>query len=310
MKICCDHAHVCVPATSANLGSGFDSLGLAIDLCDEIDAYAVAGPSSATIEGIGAHNLPCDENHLIIRTIHRVLDELQVSQVGVRLHCVNRIPQGKGLGSSAAAIVAGLLIARTFLGADHELDDRWLLQKAASYEGHADNVAPAIYGGVTLAWHDTDKKLVRRYHACRLCHHQLSHVTLCTPHEHLETTRARGVIPARVPHSDAAQNSAISALFVHAIEHDSSLLYEATQDYLHQEYRRDMMPSSLDLLDYMRASRLPAVISGAGPSVCVLTSLPQGMTEAITREGWSVYTSDINTRGAYAQTTKTGSFDR
>ncbi|MGH3681747.1 MAG: homoserine kinase, partial [Natronosporangium sp.] len=149
-------ASVRVPASSANLGPGFDALGLALALYDEVSAEAVAGPTTVTVHGAGAGELPTDHRHLVVQALHAGFAALGEPPPAVALTCRNRIPQARGLGSSSAAIVAGVLLARALAPGGDRLDGPALLRLAARIEGHPDNVAPCLRGGLTIAWTGPD----------------------------------------------------------------------------------------------------------------------------------------------------------
>lgn len=266
MRIQRTRAAVRVPATSANLGPGFDALGLALDLCDDLELEATTGGVEIEVEGEGAASVPTGEDHLVVQALRRGLDHAGAPQVGVRLHAMNRIPHGRGLGSSAAATIAGLLLARGLVSDPEALDDDAVLQLAAEFEGHPDNVAPALLGGVVLSWMDGAIASAARL---RCAPHALRPVVLL-PLTTLSTHQARTLLPATVPHGDAVFNGARAALLVHALAEDPSLLLQATEDRLHQEQRAPGMSQSVELMRVLRHEGLPAVISGAGPSVLVL----------------------------------------
>lgn len=267
MRIQHTRSSVRVPATSANLGPGFDSLGLALELCDELELEATTGGVEVRASGEGADSVPTGEEHLVVRALRRGLDHAGAPQVGVRLRCVNRIPHGRGLGSSAAATVAGLLLARGLLADPEALDDDAVIRLATEFEGHPDNAAPALLGGVVLSWMAGDRA---RSVSIPVADRALRPVVLL-PRTTLSTRRARSLLPGTVPHADAVHNAARAALLVHALSAgDPSLLLEATEDRLHQEQRAPGMPQSVELMRVLRQEGLPAVISGAGPSVLVL----------------------------------------
>ena len=266
MRIQHTQVSVQVPATSANLGPGFDTMGLALDLCDELTVQATTGGLEITVGGEGADSVPHGEEHLVVRALRRGLDHAGAPQSGLRLHAVNRIPHGRGLGSSAAATVAGLLLARGMLSEPAALDDQAVLQLSTEFEGHPDNAAPALLGGPVLSW--MQGKTAR---AVPLRHGpEVLRPVVLLPSATLSTHRARGLLPAEVPHADAVFNASRSALLVHALAGDPGLLMEATEDRLHQEQRAPGMPESLELMRVLRQEGHPAVISGAGPSVLVL----------------------------------------
>jgi homoserine kinase len=263
------HAHpvtVSVPATSANLGPGFDSLGLALDHRDEVTGQVLAGPGvEITVEGRGQGVVPLDEGHLVHRSMCAALDRLGVAVPGLRLTCRNVIPHARGLGSSSAAIVAGVSLARALVEqGTTRLDDAAVLALAADLEGHPDNVAPALLGGFTVAFHD-----VGRFQAVRVAVDERVGAVALVPPYGVETSRARELLPATVPMADAAANAGRAALLVAALGGRPELLLAATDDRLHQAYREPAMPATLELVRRLREDGLPAVVSGAGPTVLV-----------------------------------------
>lgn len=257
-----------VPATSANLGPGFDCFGLALSWRESVELGVTGGGYVVDVTGEGADAVPRDDSHLILRSAVRGLADLGVSVPGLRLRCHNTIPHGRGLGSSSAAIVAGLLAAAALVGPAEEASARrrWLLQHACDVEGHPDNVAAAIYGGFTLAYTGAAGLDV----AVVPVHPDVT-ATVFIPDVAVATTAARGLLPGTVPHRDAAQNSGRSALLVHAMAADPDRLLDATADWLHQDYREPAMPVSWALMTTLRAAGHAAVISGAGPTVLVLS---------------------------------------
>ena len=267
MRIQNTRVSVQVPATSANLGPGFDALGLALDLCDELSVEATTGGIEIEVEGEGSGSLPAGEDHLVVRALRRGLDHAGAPQTGLRLRALNRIPHGRGLGSSAAATVAGLLLARGMLSDPQALDDDAVIQLATEFEGHPDNAAPALLGGVVLSWMRGERARTVPLHLADGVLHPL----VLLPTATLSTRQARGLLPAEVPHRDAAFNASRSALLVHALAGAPELLLEATEDRLHQEQRAPGMPESVELMRVLRREGFPAVVSGAGPSVLVLS---------------------------------------
>jgi homoserine kinase len=295
-------AGVRVPATCANLGPGFDALSLALAWYD--DVTAVRGGSGLTIDvsGVGASDVPRDERHLVVRAMDATFAELGEQRGGLALRCENTIPHGRGLGSSAAAVVAGVLLARALVrdGADR-LDDRAALGLAARLEGHPDNAAAAQLGGFTIAWQEPHGvRAVRLEPAASL------RAVVLLPESVLATETARGLLPATVPHVDAVHAAARSALLVHAMTAEPGLLLAATEDRLHQAYREPAMPETLALVARLRATGLAAVVSGAGPSVLVLGG--QELTEAavaaaiddttLAEQGWTPRAVDLDRTGA------------
>ncbi|MGH8877570.1 MAG: homoserine kinase [Stackebrandtia sp.] len=257
-----------VPATSANLGPGYDSLGLALSIYDEVTAQVTDGDTSVIVEGEGAGSLPSTGDHLVAASFRSAAAALSVTAPAVRIHCRNAIPQARGLGSSSAAIVAGVSLAAHLLSGD-PADADTLLAIAARIEGHPDNVAPCLLGGFTVAWsRDGTSRAVSREVV-----EGLSPVVY-VPRRHGLTEAARAVLPETVPHGDAAFNVARAALAVCAFTTDSSLLFDATDDRLHQTYRATTMPHSAALVARLRAGGIAATISGAGPSVLAFTADP------------------------------------
>lgn len=267
MQLGADHVRVRVPATSANLGPGFDALGLALAYHDVLEVRAI-GSSDVRVDvtGEGAGEVPDDERHLVVRALRIALDHVGAPQTGLHLTCTNAIPHGRGMGSSAAAVVAGLLAARMLVADPSGLDDATILALATELEGHPDNAAPAIYGGATVAW----SRLEGGPQAARLQIHPGIEPTLVVPVTRLATRAARGVLPATVPHADAAFNAGRAALLVHALAQEPTLLFDATEDRLHQEYRSGVMASTWELVRGLREQGIAATVSGAGPTVLAL----------------------------------------
>ncbi|MGH8827341.1 MAG: homoserine kinase [Jiangellaceae bacterium] len=293
--------HVLVPATSANLGPGFDSFGLALELHDAVDVSADFGarppePPRVEVTGIGAHDVPRDESHLVVRALRAAFDRLGRKPAAVSLRCHNRLPHGRGLGSSAAAIVAGVLAARALSGESADLAADLAL--AAELEGHPDNVAPCLLGGFTIAW--TDAEQVAR--ATSLPVHPEIRPVVCIPATPVSTDAARALLPEQVPHGDAAFNAARAALLVEGMTRRPELLFEATEDRLHQPYRDSAMPDTMALVRELRAHGLPAVVSGAGPAVLILAHPSQVGDVSAPARGWDVRALEVQTRGAVVET--------
>ena len=266
------------PATSANLGPGFDSLGLALGLYDEVGVVVTSSGVDIEVTGEGAADVAdAGEKHLIVRALRVALDELDIPQPGgFALRCVNRIPHGRGLGSSAAAIVAGVLAARALAGASVAPED--VLPLASVLEGHPDNVAPCLFGGLTIAWVATGATGLPEARAIRLDPRpEVLPVAFIAPAP-VSTKVARGLLPAVVPHADAARNAGRAALLIAALTARPDALLEGTEDKLHQDYRAPAMPHTHDLVARLRAAGVPAVVSGAGPSVLAF------LTESLTQD--------------------------
>jgi len=294
---------VTVPATSANLGPGYDSLGLALDLRDELTGEVVSASSTTgertlevTVEGAGEGTVPLDESHLVVRSMRAAFEIIGKQPAGLRLHCRNRIPHARGLGSSSAAIIGGLVLARALVaGGELILDDDTLFQKAAEIEGHPDNVAPAFHGGFTIAGDDDGFFAVRTAVDPRVS------VVVFVPATGVETKAARGLLPDTVPHSDAAADAGRTALLVAALSDAPEHLHRATRDFLHQEYRRPAMPESLALVDELRADGVAAIVSGAGPTVLAFSSgVESAETSKLTArcpEGWTCHALSVDMDG-------------
>lgn len=288
-------ARVRVPASGANLGPGFDAFGLALGLYDEITVRVVERGLQVQAAGEGAGDLACDEGHLVVRALRRGFEHLGGQPPGLDLRCDNQIPHGRGLGSSAAAIVAGIVAARALVdGGPERLDNATALTLATEMEGHPDNVAAALLGGLTLAWSDDAGP-----HAVGLpLHEDLSPLVL-VPDERSPTVVARAVLPESVPHVDAAANAARAALLVEALGRRPDLLFAATEDRLHQQYRAAAMPRTTELLQRLRKHGLPAVVSGAGPAVLLLATRDlHDRAAALSGVGWTAYAPPIDTHGA------------
>lgn len=281
MRLGHDHVRASVPATSANLGPGFDSLGLALGLRDELEVRVVDGPGGVvTVAGEGAGEVPGGEGHLVLRALRLALDHVGVPQPGIVLTCTNRIPHGRGLGSSAAAAVGGIVLARALLADPAALDDDTVLTLATRLEGHPDNAAPALLGGATVAWLDTADDGPHVPHAVRVPVHEDVVPVVLVPVARLLTKHARGVLPTVVTHRDAAFQAGRAALLVEAFGRRPDLLLPATEDRLHQEQRRPVMQDSLAVLDALRAQGVAAVVSGAGPTVLALARRAGAGTDA------------------------------
>jgi homoserine kinase len=284
-----------VPATSANLGSGFDALGLALDLRDELEAVVVPDGLEVVVSGEAADEVTLGERHLVVRAMRTAFDALGEQPSGLRLTCRNAIPHARGLGSSAAAIVGGIHLARALVeGGRSRLKDLAAFQLAASLEGHPDNVAAAGFGGLTVAWREGDV-----FHAAPTQVAPGIGVVVFVPPTPLSTELARGLLPPTVPHADAAASAGRAALLVAAMATGwTAKLHDATRDWLHQEYRRPAMPDSLDLVDALRAAGHGAVVSGAGPSVLVLTDgAGVDRVRAFVPDGWDARSLEIASDG-------------
>jgi len=268
-----------VPATSANLGPGFDSLGLALALYDEVELSVLPAGRESVVEvhGEGAGRVPCDERHLVLRAVRATYELAGLPEAlrpPLRLVCRNAIPHSRGLGSSAAAAVAGIVAARALLRACPGPDSpdvvvpgaAAVLDLASGFDGHADNVAACLTGGLALSWGAGPGS----FRSVRLEPHPWITPVVFVSDRTSSTDATRGLLPDRVPHADAAFTAARAALAVHAITAAPDLLLPATEDRLHQPYRRPAYPETAALVDALRSAGVPATVSGAGPTVLAL----------------------------------------
>jgi len=284
---------VTVPATSANLGPGFDSLGLALSLRDELEAEVLPEGLVVEVEGAGADDVPLDESHLVVRAMRAAFALMGDQPPGLRLSCRNVIPHARGLGSSSAAIVAGVVLARALVGGGQLLaSDEALLDLAADLEGHPDNVAPAFLGGFVISGREDD-----RWYAVRAGVDPRISAVAFVPSTGVETKVARGLLPATVPHADAAANSGRTALLVAALGGQPEHLLAATRDWLHQEQREPAIPETLALVRRLRADGVPAVVSGAGPTVLALVAAGTDLADHCP-DGWTRHDLTIESDGA------------
>lgn len=287
-----------VPATSANLGPGFDALGLALTLYDDVDVLLAGSGLSIEVSGEGADTVERGERHLVVQTFRTAYALMGGGQIpGLAVRCANRIPHARGLGSSSAATVAGILAARALHPDGAAFTDDDVLALATRIEGHPDNVAPCLAGGLTIAWQGTLGPRLTRLDVSP----DVAAVAV-VPESRLSTEQARDLLPKSVPHADAAANSGRAALLVAALTGRPELLLDATEDRLHQDYRRPAMPDSLELVERLRGRGLAAVISGAGPTVLVLMSRRE--IDSIGAEvgtSWHIHPLNVAPHGACVQ---------
>ncbi len=263
--------HVKVPATTANLGPGFDTLGLALSVYDELEVAVREAPGATVrVEGVGQGEVPTDASNLIVRSIQHTFDAYGVEMPGLDLIARNVIPHGRGMGSSGAAIVGGIMAAKGLLEGIVDIDADGLLARATELEGHPDNVAPALFGGLTIAWMTPAGPQHKR-----LTVHRGVSLLVCVPESTtMSTALARSLQPESVPHEDAIFNVSRSALLIAALIQSPELLFAATEDKLHQNYRASAMPETDALIQVLRGHGFAAVVSGAGPSILVLCGDP------------------------------------
>jgi homoserine kinase len=289
---------VVVPASSANLGPGFDCLGMALALYDELVAM-VSDDEGVLIEaaGEGADDVPRDESHLVVRAMRLLFDHVGSHPAGFVLRCRNSIPHSRGLGSSAAAIMGGLTLARALIdgGADRISDDD-LLTLALALESHPDNLSAALLGGFTVGW-------IREgaARAVRMPVHPSIRPVVAIPPHRMATTTARKALPAQVQLDAVIFNLSRAGLMAHALRDRPDLLLDATEDALHQRARSGIYPDSMDLVDALRGRGLPALVSGAGPAVMVLGHEAGHGVDAVSAlapAGWDVVSVPISPTGA------------
>ncbi|GAB3525718.1 homoserine kinase [Arthrobacter monumenti] len=264
-----------VPGSSGNVGPGFDTMGLALGLYDTLtvttdDSPEAAGAVRIDVAGEGADSVPADETHLVMRVMMKLWEQAGCAAPGVALRAENAIPHGRGLGSSAAAIVSGALAANALLPESARLSDEQVLRLCSDLEGHPDNVAPSLNGGLAISWHaGTGYRTIKVDVLPQVI------PVVAIPATALSTDTARALLPHSVSHQSATANSGRTALLVHALTKDPSYLLEGTEDSLHQGYRASAMLPSATLMQGMRAKGFASTISGAGPTVLTLTDGPR-----------------------------------
>lgn len=289
-----------VPATTANLGPGFDTLGLALAHYDHLDVTVLDTPGvTVEVHGVGEGEVPTDETNLVVRAIAHTFAAFGQEMPGLKLVAHNVIPHGRGMGSSGAAIVAGIVAAKGLLEGIVDVDATAALNLATELEGHPDNVAPALFGGLTIAWMTPEgprhKKLIV---------HRGVRPLVFVPEQAMSTALARSLQPESVPHEDAVFNVSRSALLIAALIQSPELLLAATEDKLHQSYRAAAMPETNRLITLLREHGFAAVVSGAGPSVLVLASDPgqrlvaAALVAAESETPWQALMLAVDSQGA------------
>ncbi len=278
-----------VPASTANLGPGFDALGLALALYDNVEVTPVASGLRVEVHGEGAGQVPTDEDNLVVRALRVACRWCGCRPDGLVLRCHNAIPHSRGLGSSAAAAVAGVLAGYALAGMQ---PDEAALDLAAGFDGHADNAAASLLGGLVISWRDEQS-----FRAVRLEPHPELAPVLLVPAQTSATKVTRGLLPADVPHADAAFTAGRAALLVHALTAAPQLLLAATEDRLHQSYRRPAYPATGRLVDALRAAGVPAAVSGAGPTVLALPASGEALA-AVDSAGFTQIPLEVARVGA------------
>ena len=290
-----------VPATTANLGPGFDTLGMALTIQDRLSATVVDTPGILVdVHGVGEGEVPTDETNLIARSMAHVFASKKIPMPGIHLEAHNVIPHGRGLGSSGAAIVSGVMAAKGLLEGIAEFSASELLALATDMEGHPDNIAPSLFGGLTIAWMTDEGPKHKKLSV----HRGVSLVVAVPEDSSMSTQLARSLQPETVPHQDAIFNLSRSALLIAALIQSPELLFEATEDRLHQNYRASAMKDTDALLQSLRAKGYAAVVSGAGPSVLILCPDPgqrldiAQVVEAHPGGTWTSHMLTVDERGA------------
>ncbi|MGP5659661.1 homoserine kinase [Corynebacterium falsenii] len=288
-------ASVKVPASSANLGPGFDTLGLALSLYDHVEVEVVESGLEVVVSGEGEGEVPLDERHLVVKALRAALKAADVTAPGLRVVCTNAIPQSRGMGSSASAAAAGVAAANGL--ADFALDNDTMVQLASTFEGHPDNAAASILGAGIVSWTNTpiDGRTAPQYFARRIEVHPDIKATAFIPDFHASTEAVRRVLPSDISHLDARFNVSRTAVMTVALRDDPSLLWEGTRDRMHQTYRAEVLPVTAEWVNRLRNLGYPAYLSGAGPTIMVLSTNPveRSLMEEAQGRGMKVLELDV-----------------
>lgn len=270
-----------VAASSANLGPGFDCLGVALGLYDHIEVETTGGGLVVEVTGEGSGEVPTGADHLVVTALRRGLEAAGFHADGLIVRCHNAIPHSRGLGSSASAVVGGLAAANALVAQTESqpLAPEQLVQLSSEFEGHPDNAAASVLGGAVVSWTDTTKG-APAYAAARVRLHPDIRLFPAIPQVRSSTAETRAVLPDRIAHTEARFNISRAALLVVALTERPDLLMAATEDVLHQPQRAPSMPASAAFMEVLRGCGVPAVLSGAGPSVLALTTLDRLPDEA------------------------------
>lgn len=271
-----------VAASSANLGPGFDSMGLAVSIYDEIVLETTESGLVVEVEGEGEGQVPLDASHLVARAIERGLREIGISAAGLIVRCRNDIPHSRGLGSSAAAVVGGLAAANGLAAQvdSTPMSTERLIQVSSEFEGHPDNAAAAVLGGAVVSWTQAHPPQTTYAAAPVRLHRDISIFT-AIPQVRSSTAETRVLLPDQISHTDARFNLSRAALLVVALTERPDLLMVATEDVLHQPQRATAMPASAEYLAVLRRCGVAAVLSGAGPAVLALSTEAELPAEAV-----------------------------
>jgi len=288
-------ATVTVPGSSANLGPGFDTLGIALGIHDTVEVEVTASGLEVDVTGEGAGDLPRDGSHLVVKALRSGLAAAGAVAPGLRVRCTNVIPQSRGLGSSASAAVAGVVAANTLAGGP--LDDTAVIQLASAFEGHPDNAAASVLGGAVVSWTDVPVDGVSdpSYRAVGIPVDPSIRATALVPDFRASTNAVRRVLPDNVTHVDARFNVSRTAVMTVALQHHPELLWEGTRDRLHQPYRADVLPVTAEWVNHLRNRGHAAFLSGAGPTVLVLGTepVPEATLDAAREAGLRVLDLEV-----------------
>ncbi|KAA8740349.1 homoserine kinase [Corynebacterium tuscaniense] len=288
-------ARVTVPGSTANLGPGFDTLGLAVGIYDTVEVEVTDSGLEVEIFGEGANELPRDSSHLVVKAINSALHAADAHAPGLKVTCTNNIPQSRGLGSSASAAVAGVIAGNTLAGSPLSTDD--VIQLSSAFEGHPDNAAASVVGGAVVSWTDIPVDGVSQpvYRAVPLTVHPDIKATALVPNFHASTNAVRKVLPSHVTHTDARFNVSRTAVMTVAIQTHPEFLWEGTRDRLHQPYRADVLPVTAEWVNRLRNRGYAAFLSGAGPTAMVLSTEPiePKILESAREDGLRVLELDI-----------------
>lgn len=281
-----------VAASSANLGPGFDTLGVALGIYDSITVTVTESGLELEVAGEGAGEVPEDASHLIAKAVEAGLRAGGAGAPGVQITCDNSIPHSRGLGSSASAAVGGLVAANALMGG--VLTTEHLVQLSSEFEGHPDNAAASVLGGVVISWTERSATAVT-YRAVRMEVDPSIVASVLVPAETSSTAQTRGLLPETVPHGDAAFNASRAALMSVALASHPEFLLAATEDRLHQSYRAPALVGTTEWVARLRDRGLAATVSGAGPTVLVLgtSPLPADLRDLAESQGWRVLDLEI-----------------
>lgn len=291
-----------VPATTANLGPGFDCMGMALPVYNTITIEETVLPGTgieinainddASTDDLLFEHIPLDETSIIYKAVELLYNSIGQTPSELKITVQSQIPIARGLGSSASVIVGGLIAANELLG--KPADEVALLSIATEVEGHPDNVTPAIVGGLVITSQEDDGSIVYK----KLDWPEEWNITVCVPDYELSTDISRSVLPKEVPMADAVFNAKRLGMFVHAVHtKDAELMKLALQDKLHQPYRMKLVPGLDKIMENLKHEEnvLGCVLSGAGPSIIII-SLKNGLDKikSIVKDTWEDMNVKVN----------------